>query len=339
MDGIADIVSPPSAEEIANWHSVGQYLIDRFQSGQFGPGGPSFQSDGNVQPDYQQLAYNTFGTMNDAGFGYGQAGGPAFDIPGTSLSSGTSNFAGGQTVDKFNPFDAFGTSNGGQLSTFGNDDGSFATLSGNDWSSLPSNTFTLTSTTLGLSGYDTGTTSVGYVDHTPVATPVFTPTITTASTPASTPVTSTPATQSYGGGGGGDGKGGGGDNYSTTTTADAHYNGSNDKGFSFGEHASIGFPVVLDLNGDGLNITPLSSSNMFYDMAGDGYQHRTAWAGVGRNRTKRTKSNVHAGSRAIVTSNAHFARGRRDGVAERFARPSKKVTPGAGLKLTEEAAG
>ena len=40
-------------------------------------------------------------------------------------------------------------------------------------------------------------------------------------------------------------------------------------------------PVVLDLNGDGLNITPLSSSNMFYDMAGDGYQHRTAWAGAG----------------------------------------------------------
>ena len=39
--------------------------------------------------------------------------------------------------------------------------------------------------------------------------------------------------------------------------------------------------MLLDLNGDGLNITPLSSSNIFYDMAGDGYQHRSAWAGAG----------------------------------------------------------
>jgi len=42
-----------------------------------------------------------------------------------------------------------------------------------------------------------------------------------------------------------------------------------------------GEPVVLDLAGDGINITPLSSSNIFYDMAGDGLQHRTAWAGAG----------------------------------------------------------
>jgi hypothetical protein len=39
--------------------------------------------------------------------------------------------------------------------------------------------------------------------------------------------------------------------------------------------------VVLDLAGNGIKITPLSSSNMFFDMAGDGYQHRTAWAGAG----------------------------------------------------------
>jgi hypothetical protein len=40
-------------------------------------------------------------------------------------------------------------------------------------------------------------------------------------------------------------------------------------------------PVVLDLSGKGINITPLSSSNVFYDMAGDFYQHHTAWAGAG----------------------------------------------------------
>lgn len=40
-------------------------------------------------------------------------------------------------------------------------------------------------------------------------------------------------------------------------------------------------PVVLDLNGDGIQIEALSASNLFYDMAGDGLQHRTAWAGAG----------------------------------------------------------
>jgi trimeric autotransporter adhesin len=40
-------------------------------------------------------------------------------------------------------------------------------------------------------------------------------------------------------------------------------------------------PILLDLDGDGIDITPLSSSNMFFDMAGDGKQHRTAWAGAG----------------------------------------------------------
>jgi hypothetical protein len=41
------------------------------------------------------------------------------------------------------------------------------------------------------------------------------------------------------------------------------------------------WPIVLDLDGDGIEINPLSSSNTFFDTAGDGYQHRTAWAGAG----------------------------------------------------------
>jgi hypothetical protein len=40
-------------------------------------------------------------------------------------------------------------------------------------------------------------------------------------------------------------------------------------------------PIILDLNGNGVQITQLSQSNKFFDTAGDGYQHRTAWAGAG----------------------------------------------------------
>ncbi|UXN76073.1 hypothetical protein N8D56_25540 (plasmid) [Devosia sp. A8/3-2] len=45
--------------------------------------------------------------------------------------------------------------------------------------------------------------------------------------------------------------------------------------------SSIASPIVPDLNGDGIDVDPLSSSNMFFDMAGDGKLHRTAWAGAG----------------------------------------------------------
>ena len=40
-------------------------------------------------------------------------------------------------------------------------------------------------------------------------------------------------------------------------------------------------PIVLDLVGNGIKITPLTSSNHWLDAAGDGHQHRTAWAGAG----------------------------------------------------------
>jgi hypothetical protein len=42
-----------------------------------------------------------------------------------------------------------------------------------------------------------------------------------------------------------------------------------------------GYPVALDLTGKGIKITPLSSSNMFFDMANSGCQQHTAWAGAG----------------------------------------------------------
>jgi hypothetical protein len=47
----------------------------------------------------------------------------------------------------------------------------------------------------------------------------------------------------------------------------------------FSYDSDFGFPVVLDLAGTGLNITPQSSSNFFYDMAGDGYRRRARTPG------------------------------------------------------------
>ena len=40
-------------------------------------------------------------------------------------------------------------------------------------------------------------------------------------------------------------------------------------------------PVALDLNGDGVQLTPATEGNKFFDMAGDGYQHLTAWTAAG----------------------------------------------------------
>jgi hypothetical protein len=58
--------------------------------------------------------------------------------------------------------------------------------------------------------------------------------------------------------------------YSDYSYSDYSYGG--DYGFA---------PVILDLSGAGINLTPLGSSNTFFDMFGDGRQHRTAWAGTG----------------------------------------------------------
>ena len=40
-------------------------------------------------------------------------------------------------------------------------------------------------------------------------------------------------------------------------------------------------PVELDLAGNGIKITPVSSSNMFLDTTGSGYKNQVAWAGAG----------------------------------------------------------
>lgn len=40
-------------------------------------------------------------------------------------------------------------------------------------------------------------------------------------------------------------------------------------------------PILIDLDGDGLKITRLDDSHLFFDIGGDGYKHRAAWAGAG----------------------------------------------------------
>jgi len=53
-------------------------------------------------------------------------------------------------------------------------------------------------------------------------------------------------------------------------------------GYGGGGYGGGGYyPIVLDLTGKGMNIRQLSSSNTFFDMAGDGHQNLTAWAGAG----------------------------------------------------------
>ncbi len=77
-------------------------------------------------------------------------------------------------------------------------------------------------------------------------------------------------------------------NYSYTPTysfpssysAYADYSSFGSSYSSFGSSGSFP-PVVLDLAGTGIDITPLSSSNFFIDASNNGYQQRVAWAGSG----------------------------------------------------------
>jgi Ca2+-binding RTX toxin-like protein len=52
-------------------------------------------------------------------------------------------------------------------------------------------------------------------------------------------------------------------------------------GSTAGSGGHFAAPVLLDLSGNGLSVDTLSSSSQFLDLEGDGYQHRTAWAGAG----------------------------------------------------------
>lgn len=78
--------------------------------------------------------------------------------------------------------------------------------------------------------------------------------------------------------GGGD-SGIGGSYHGVATVGDhwGHDSGvAGDKGNGWNGH-----PVILDLDGNGLSVNTLNTSSQFVDLDGDGYQHRTAWAGDG----------------------------------------------------------
>ncbi|WP_286192532.1 DUF4214 domain-containing protein [Stappia sp. BW2] len=49
----------------------------------------------------------------------------------------------------------------------------------------------------------------------------------------------------------------------------------------FRVHNKFAAPVMLDLDGDGLEVTALDRSTVFLDTGGEGFLHRTAWAGEG----------------------------------------------------------
>ena len=74
---------------------------------------------------------------------------------------------------------------------------------------------------------------------------------------------------------------GGGGSYGGGSYGGGSYGGGSYGSGSYGGGSGGGSPVVLDLSGKGINITPLSSSNMFFGMANDGYAQHTAWAGAG----------------------------------------------------------
>ncbi|MFS8036852.1 hypothetical protein ACI7BZ_07805 [Xanthobacter sp. AM11] len=69
---------------------------------------------------------------------------------------------------------------------------------------------------------------------------------------------------------------------SQNSSAGYQYYGSFDSSAGYySAGVSFSFPVVLDLNGDGISITQRTASNTYRDVNGDGTEHRTAWAAAG----------------------------------------------------------
>lgn len=84
----------------------------------------------------------------------------------------------------------------------------------------------------------------------------------------------------FGGGGGSGSKGGG----SSHSSSGGSKGSSSMGGYGDGSGSRAGWagkPILLDISGKGLSIDTLGSSQQFIDLSGDGYQHRTAWAGDG----------------------------------------------------------
>ena len=174
---------------------------------------------------------------------------------------------------------------GDGLQTFGSNTAPFWVSTVADWYTPPvtdvgasaPDSGVVSGSTQGVGGNDSGTTGTTVIDAAPTTDPVFSPppdpalspppifSPTPPPDPAPVTVTVTPS------------------NSGATVSVGS-------SGIDWGDIFSVildvfssffSWPVVLDLTGNGIKITPLSSSNTYFDMAGDGYQHRTAWAGAG----------------------------------------------------------
>ncbi|MEL7127931.1 MAG: calcium-binding protein [Pseudomonadota bacterium] len=80
-------------------------------------------------------------------------------------------------------------------------------------------------------------------------------------------------------GGGTSGKSGGDSGKSGGPSNDSGSNDPGDRGHD--GHGGAMVPILLDLDGDGIQITEFSKSTVFMDGSGDGLVQKTAWAGMG----------------------------------------------------------
>src|SRR5215510_12832821 len=175
--------------------------------------------------------------------------------------------------DEASAFDAFAYTSPDQLGTYGTDPSNTWDSPTDINGSSPSSGANFDETPAGIAG-------VGFEPGTEPASGGFVQDSSSSFTPNDTnnQVFNDTGGFGYGGGSYGGGSYGGG-SYGGGFYGGGSYGGGFYGGGFYGGGGYGGFyPVILDLDGDGIKITPLASSNMFFDMAGDGRQHRTAWA-------------------------------------------------------------
>ncbi|MEK7345849.1 MAG: hypothetical protein AAB176_09165 [Pseudomonadota bacterium] len=61
---------------------------------------------------------------------------------------------------------------------------------------------------------------------------------------------------------------------------DDYYDYSYDYSYDYYDYSYDWYPLVIDLDGDGVEIKPLDSTTTYFDLDADGYKERTAWVGA-----------------------------------------------------------
>ena len=67
---------------------------------------------------------------------------------------------------------------------------------------------------------------------------------------------------------------------SSSSDSSDNYSGTTSESLSYAYGGGGWYPIVIDLDGDGVEIKPLTTSTTFFDADNDGYAERTAWAGA-----------------------------------------------------------